>query len=114
MLLVILVCNNNVQQKLNIFSLTIEVNRTERTGTNIFYEQVQELPNKYYSTNQQDTVTLEDLYDVGKMTCEMEQAVMAYPEDDAVVMTHIYRLPSHTKGNISACMHLPLTQAAEK
>jgi hypothetical protein len=29
-------------------------------------------------------------------------------------MTHIYRLPSHTKGNISACMHLPLTQAAEK
>jgi hypothetical protein len=38
----------------------------------------EELSNKFYIINQQNTVTLEDTDDVSKMTSEMKQAVMAY------------------------------------
>jgi hypothetical protein len=40
----------------------------------IFYVWIQEeLPNRLYNINQQDTETLEDTDDVGKMTSETEQ-----------------------------------------
>jgi hypothetical protein len=42
----------------------------------------EELPNKFYSINQQHTKTLEDLVDIGKTNSEMEQALTAYVEDD--------------------------------
>jgi hypothetical protein len=47
----------------------------------IVYVWVQEeLHNKFYCINKQDTKTSEDLDDVRKMTSEMEQAMVAYLE----------------------------------
>jgi hypothetical protein len=40
------------------------------------------LANKYYNTNQQDTQILEDPDNIGKMTSETKQAMMAYLEVD--------------------------------
>jgi hypothetical protein len=64
----------------------IESNKTKRIGTNTFYAWTQEeLPNKFYSINQQDTEIFEDLDDAGK-TSEMEQAMMAHlgADDDNI------------------------------
>jgi hypothetical protein len=59
-------------------------NRTKRIGMNIFYEWIQEqLLNKFYNITQQDTETLEDLDDFGKMTSETEQAMIVCVEVDA-------------------------------
>jgi hypothetical protein len=47
----------------------------------MFYVWIQEeLPSKFHSVNQQDTETLKDLVDVGKMTSETEQAFVIYHE----------------------------------
>jgi hypothetical protein len=57
----------------------IESNKTKRIGINTFYAWIQEeLPNKFYNINQQDTEILEDLDGVGKMTPETQQTMMAY------------------------------------
>jgi hypothetical protein len=59
-----------------------------RFGTNIFYRWIQEdLLNKFYNINGQDTKTLEVLGSNRKMTSEMEQAMIAYLEvDDTTTM----------------------------
>jgi hypothetical protein len=46
---------------------------------NKFYIRIQqELPNKLYNINQQNTETMEDLDDVRKITSETKKAVIAY------------------------------------
>jgi hypothetical protein len=58
--------NDNIQQKLKIFNLNDRIHHN-RIGTNILCVWIQEeLPNKFYSINQQDTETLDGLGDVGK------------------------------------------------
>jgi hypothetical protein len=49
-------------------------NRRKSTDTNHIYVWIQEeLPNKFYSINQEDIETLEDLDIVGKMTSETKE-----------------------------------------
>jgi hypothetical protein len=52
---------------------------SERITKSLFQFQ-EELPNKFYGINQQDTETLEHLDDAGKMTSETGQALKFYLE----------------------------------
>jgi hypothetical protein len=51
-------------------------------NTNLLTNVEGKLPSNFCSINQQDTERLDELDDVGKMTKEREQAVMAYLEYD--------------------------------